>query len=268
MTRKHSRSRSRILTHKEVARGYREIRLGHRGDLVPTPLPGQFCTVLPRRYPNPLLRRPFAYSDVKPSEFSFIYEIRGPATRDLSELTVGDEVDWIGPLGSWFPRAPEGKRPILVAGGIGVGPILFLADRFGRAEKRPLKRPLMILGARNRGLLPDLHWHPDVELRFCTDDGSGGVHGTVIDAIRREDLENAAFYSCGPNPMMAAVHRLAQENGCPCWVSVEEIMACGVGACQGCSVPTTPPDGASGPVYKRACVEGPIFESREILWPD
>lgn len=263
MSRDYARRRGRILAHRETARGYFELQLGHSEPLIPHPRPGQFCAVLPPRFPSPLLRRPLAYSGAESTAFSFIYAVLGEATRDLAELQRGDEIDWIGPLGSPFPPPPGGKRPVLAAGGIGLGPILFLADHLADAGEEPL----LILGARDKGHIPDIHTHPKVELRLCTDDGSAGIHGTVIDGITPDDLSGTAFYCCGPHPMMAAVHRLCEEHGCPCWVSMEEVMACGVGACQGCAVPVIPPDGLEGPAYRRACLEGPVFSSRDIAWP-
>ena len=208
------------------------------------------------------MRRPFAYSDSGDNGFSFIYEIRGSATRDLADLDDGRSVDWIGPLGSAFPEAPVESRPVLIAGGIGVGPILFLARELAETGAEIL----VLLGSRNAGLVPRLEWPETAEVRICTDDGSHGIHGTALDGLTGTDLTNAAFYTCGPNPMMAAVHRLALDTGRPCWVSMEEMMACGVGACQGCAIPVIDENDLSRPAYKRACVEGPIFDSRELVW--
>ena len=263
MTRDYARRRGRILAHRRTARDCYELQLGHSDPLVPPPQPGQFCAVLPPHYPAPLLRRPLAYSGAEPAAFSLIYAVLGGVTRDLAELQAGDEIDWIGPLGSPFPPPPEGRRPLLAAGGIGLGPILFLADHLARAGAEPL----MVFGARDKGLIPDLHPHPGVELRLCTDDGSAGIHGTVLDAVSPEEFSGSALYCCGPHAMMAAVHRAAQKHECPCWVSMEEVMACSVGACQGCAVPVVPEGGREGPAYRRACLEGPVFNSRDILWP-
>lgn len=260
----HSRGRARIINQRVVAEGYREMSLspidGELGHQKKKPLPGQFFTVLPHRYPVPLIRRPFAYSDSRESGFSFIYEIRGTGTQDLARLEAGAVLDLIGPLGSAFPQVPAGVRPILVAGGIGVGPILFLARDLAQTGQQPL----IILGARNALLVPDLEWPSGTEIRICTDDGSTGIPGTVLDGLSNENLDDAVFFTCGPHPMMAAIHSLAESAGSRCWVSMEEIMACGVGACQGCVIPMT--NDSDSPEYKRACVEGPIFDSREILW--
>jgi dihydroorotate dehydrogenase electron transfer subunit len=258
----HSRGRARILNQRIIAEGYREIHLSNDSPVIQTPRPGQFFTILPQRYPLSMMRRPFAYSDADEKGFSFIYEIRGTATRDLAHLEDGVEVDCIGPLGSSFPSPPEKSLPILIAGGIGVGPILYLARRLAADGFESL----VVLGARTAALVPEINWPSSAEVRICTDDGTLGIHGTAIDGLQGMDISNGEFYSCGPHPMMAAVHRLAEESGRRCWVSMEEMMACGVGACQGCVVPIIDVGDPSRPAYKRACVEGPIFNSREISW--
>lgn len=265
----HSRGKARILKQKTVARGYREIQLSvleaAGGPSPAEALPGQFFTILPENYPMSMMRRPFAYSDVDADGFSFIYEIRGRNTHDLAELEDGSILDWIGPLGSAFPLPEAGSKPVLVAGGIGVGPILFLAREIAAAGIDST----VVLGARSAALVPDLAWPSGVDVRVCTDDGSLGIHGTALDGLAGLDLSVSEFFTCGPHPMMAAVHRLAVSAGRDCRVSMEEMMACGVGACQGCAVPVLDEkngDDLSRPSYKRACLEGPIFNSREISW--
>lgn len=255
----HSRGKAHILKQIIVADGYREIQLSASGL---NALPGQFFTILPENYPMSMMRRPFAYSDVTDDGFSFVYEIRGRNTADLAKLEEGSTVDWIGPLGSAYPLPPAGLKPVLVAGGIGVGPILFLAREIAAAGIEST----VVLGARSAALVPDLAWPSAADVRVCTDDGSLGIHGTVIDGLAGLDISNSEFFSCGPHPMMAAVHRLAKSAGRQCWVSMEEMMACGVGACQGCAVPVVDLNDLSRPSYKRACLEGPIFNSREISW--
>jgi dihydroorotate dehydrogenase electron transfer subunit len=257
------RGRTPILSQSAVARGYWKIALAW-GDCRPgrLPLPGQFFTLLPFDYPLTMLRRPFAYSGADSRGFSFIYEVRGKVTQDLADAPEGTLVDWIGPSGSSFPLPPDGIRPVIVAGGIGVGPMLFFASAAAAAGFEPL----VILGARTAAMIPRLPWPQGTELRICTDDGSEGIRGTAIAGIRTDDIAGAGFYTCGPEPMMAAVHRIAVEYGCACLVSMEAMMACGVGACQGCAVPVVNPESRE-PLYKRACAEGPVFDSREIVWP-
>ncbi len=230
------------------------------------PLPGEFFTILPVQYPSPMIRRPFAYSGWKDGQASFIYEIRGRGTQDLARLRIGDSLDWLGPLGTSFPMPPSGSRPVIIAGGIGLGPLYYLAGQLAAAGLQPL----LITGSRDVSLVPRLTLPPEVEWRICTDDGSAGIRGTVLNALNENDLKNAVLYSCGPQTMMAAVHQLALRFERPCWVSLEEMMACAVGACQGCAVAvvdsksnSTDPSRVS---YKRVCIEGPVFNSREIQW--
>jgi len=259
------RGRSRITDHRTVARDYREIRCTYLDGHAPPRFhaePGRFLTILPPHYPNPMIRRPFAYSDSWDEGFAFIYEIRGTATRDLADLEAGDVLDWMGPLGTGFPRPGSGERPILVSGGIGIGPIAYLA----RSLAEDGLCPLVVLGARDADRVPDLEWPDAAELRICTDDGSRGIRGSAPAALERRDADGGWFAACGPLPMMKAVHELAVESGRPCYVSMEEMMACGVGACQGCAVPMAAPSPEDGPAYERACVEGPVFSSRRIAW--
>jgi dihydroorotate dehydrogenase electron transfer subunit len=212
-----------------------------------------------------MMRRPFAYSGSTEKGFSFIYEIRGSNTSDLADLDDGTQVDWIGPLGSSFILPSPGSLPVLVAGGIGVGPLYYLAGKIAEAGMKSL----VVLGARNSELLPHLDWPENTELRICTDDGSAGIHGSVLKGLEDVDsrkFEHAEFFACGPRPMMAAVHRMAEKSDRRCQVSLEEMMACGVGACQGCAVQVSDSDDLSRPKFKRICVEGPVFNSREIVW--
>ncbi|OQX29359.1 MAG: hypothetical protein B0D92_04160 [Spirochaeta sp. LUC14_002_19_P3] len=246
----------KILANRSIARGCGEIRIGWNGAEI-HPSPGQFLTLAPRRYPLPLLRRPYAYSSADSSGFGFIYQIRGPGSAELAELRPGDETDWLGPLGTGFPPPEPASRPILIAGGTGIGPIFYLAVALKEHG------PLVVTGAREANLLPRLHWPPGVHVLPCTEDGSAGIAGTVMDALKETDTSSAEFYTCGPAPMMEAVHKLALEQNRPCWVSVEEIMACGVGACQGCAVSAADDTGTT---YQRACLEGPVFNSRKLKW--
>ncbi|MCK5735661.1 MAG: dihydroorotate dehydrogenase electron transfer subunit, partial [Spirochaetaceae bacterium] len=203
-----TRGIARIYEQRSIARGYREITLsyalGYQGPI--NPQPGQFFTILPHRYPLTMMRRPFAYSASSNKGFSFIYEIRGTNTAELADLEEGCQVDWIGPLGSSFSHSESDTRPILIAGGIGVGPIYYFAQKLAEDGKEPL----VILGARNAELIPHLDWPENVELRICTDDGSMGIHGSALVGLEKIDFENAEFFTCGPRPMMVAIHQLAK----------------------------------------------------------
>lgn len=226
------------------------------------PSAGQFLTLRVSDDTSPLLRRPFAFSGFNPSKktCSLIYQKRGRGTELLAGKQSGEIINIIGPLGKSFPL-PQGKGQILlVAGGIGVGPILFLASQL----KLLHHDYSFIFGCRNHSFIPDTQQFRDLNPIICTDDGSEGFKGTTGDylkSIENNILPESTIYSCGPHPMLRACHELAQRRTCACWVSVEQYMACGVGACMGCVIKTK-----GEPGYARACKEGPVFSSSDLLW--
>lgn len=223
------------------------------------PLPGQFFTIRISGHTVPLLRRPFAFSafDEKKGTASMIIQKRGPGTEILAARHKDHVLDIIGPLGKPFPMPSKKQKPLLVAGGIGLGPILFLASQLPGAK--------MVFGCRTKSLIPAsgifTGMKPDAAV--CTDDGSEGFRGTTGDYLK--SIENTidsdtTVYACGPLLMLKACHEFAARRGCECFVSVEQVMACGVGACMGCAIKTV--EGG----YKRACTEGPVFNSKELQW--
>lgn len=248
------------------------------------PLPGQFLTLRAGEGSAPLLRRPFAFSGFSDSKgsprASFIYQLRGPATRLLSEKRAGDAVDVLGPLGRGFPAAAdfaaEGSRPLLAAGGVGLGPLLFLAAALepsrtgspkpGASQFAPslFATTPLVLGFRDSGAVPELDFPRGTEI--CTDDGSAGFHGTPTDWISYcgplgEPGKNRRVCACGPGPMLASLARLVAERGWRGSFSAEAWMACGVGACYGCAI-----ERADGRGFYRVCADGPVFDSREVKW--
>ncbi len=225
-----------------------------------SPLPGRFFTLRVGEDSVPLLRRPFAFSafDEKRGA-AMIYRKRGRGTALLAARTEGESLDLLGPLGRPFPLPGQGKRAILVAGGIGIGPIAFLAATIaGGATPFTL-----IIGCRTAALLPAPLRLSGLTPVICTDDGSMGFKGTVGDylsSIGPSMDRDTVLYACGPMPMLRACHELSLFSGNDCFVSVEQVMACGVGACMGCAVR------ASGGGYRRACTDGPVFAGGELDW--
>jgi len=211
---------------------------------------------------DPLLRRPFAFSGYDPASgrASFIFQVRGPATRLLAALAEGAALDVLGPLGSGFPAPPAGSRPVLVGGGIGLGPMLYAAREFGlQASGARFAAPILALGFRTGTQVPGLALPEGTAI--CTDDGSAGFRGTVVDWARGCGTdEPPAFYACGPAPMMAALDGLAAARRAPFWAAVEQWMACGVGACMGCAIRLK--DGS----FSRACADGPVFDGSLVDW--
>lgn len=220
------------------------------------PEPGQFLTIKPVGLS--LLRRPFAFSDYRDGKASIIYKTVGDATKGVSELKEGDSVDILGPLGVPF-QTPK-KRPLLIAGGVGLGPMIFTANDL--ADKG--RNPLLIIGARDKSLIPEMDLADSVKTFICTDDGSMGFKGNVVQFLEsdgKEYLTDSEILGCGPHIMLKSCHNLGLKHDIQCQVSLEEMMACGVGACYGCVVETTADE-----KYKRVCKDGPVFNSREIIW--
>lgn len=227
-----------------------------------TPVPGTFMTIRTGGGYDPVLRRPFAFSDYDSSrnEAAVIFQKRGRGTSWLAMLQSGASLDILGPLGKGFSPPPKGARPVLVAGGIGLGPVLYLSNFLAvEAAAGRSEAPLTVLGFRSVDFVPriDLPAHTVI----CTDDGSAGFHGTVMDWLRSADTGlPPIYYGCGPLPMMAALDRLAVQHRAPFQAAVEQWMACGIGACAGCAVAMK--DGS----YIKACVDGPVADGRLVDW--
>jgi dihydroorotate dehydrogenase electron transfer subunit len=248
-----------IHSNEAVSDDFFEMRFGWEGDVLP-PRPGQFLTVRVGDGTAPLLRRPFAFSsfDDDSRTAAMIYQRRGPGTQAMTGMTAGDTLDLIAPLGNWFPAASGDGESLLVAGGVGLGPILFLATTLARSG-RPFR---FVFGARSGSLLPSRTVFGDIPVTICTDDGTEGFAGNTVDYLRTlETSRTATLYACGPTPMLKGCHEFSRNRGIPCWTSMEQTMACGVGACMGCAVKTT-----TGTEYARVCKDGPIFNSEDIAW--
>jgi len=208
---------------------------------------------------DPLLKRPFSYLRKRGKSIQFLYAIRGKGTSLMKTFEEGKVIDLIGPLGNGYPPPPDGMTPLLIAGGTGIASIFSFCDE--------LSEKYVLYGARTKTeifMLNELG-NMDNRLIVCTDDCSLGREGRV-DKILNDFLNSHAtgsapfvIYACGPKPMLQAVSAIAAERGIKGYVSVEEKMGCGFGACLGCAVKTT-----HG--YRRACKEGPVFPIEDIIW--
>ena len=262
-----------VLSVAPIARDYFELRFAvPPGAIAGTPAPGTFLTVKAGGGSEPLLRRPFAFSDFTAGDgpapgsvnaagsAAFIFQRRGRGTAWLAALAPGAPLDVLGPLGTGFPAPQRGSAPVLVAGGIGLGPILYLARRLTTNAYAGLcEAPFTALGFRSAAFVPSVDL-PEATV-VCTDDGGTGFHGTVADWLRQFDPgKPPTYYACGPAPMMAAVAAVAASRNAPYWAATEQWMACGVGACMGCAVRLK--DGG----YARACADGPVFDGRALAW--
>ena len=208
-----------------------------------------------------LLRRPISVAltmaEAPYDTAALVFEVKGSGTEWLSRRQVGDKVDVLGPLGNGFSVEEDG-RYLLVGGGIGTPPLLGYAGAFG-------ERSTAVLGFRSadRVILADRFGESCKEVFLCTDDGSAGRHGFVDAQVRdilSKDRDFTAVLTCGPKPMLRNVARAAAEFGVPCQVSMEERMACGVGACLGCAVQMR--DGT----MKHVCKDGPVFAAEDVDW--
>lgn len=230
-------------------------------EIAASAIPGQFVMVQISQGRDPLLRRPFSIHQVSSDGFlQILFKVVGRGTKILAQYRVGESLSLLGPLGKGFDPGEPGAACI-VGGGMGIAPLLFLASRFRDSSDEV---PVVILGARNRDeLVPLINGFEKlgIEVLAATDDGSLGHHGLVTDVLKKLHLDSKnTIYSCGPRPMMAAIHHLCRQDNIRCQVSMETAMACGMGACLGCAVPLK----AGG--YAHACSDGPVFAAEELLW--
>lgn len=227
--------------------------------------PGQFVQVrIEGRGGLPFLRRPFSIHSVKDrNTFQLLCEILGEGTRILSGCKKGDVLDIIGPLGRGFEIEPQ-KNNLLVAGGIGVAPLLFLAETLKKNGAE--NKALLFLGAKSKDKLIAQKEFEDLRIKtlVCTDDGSCGKK-CFVTALLKEFLEeniefkkNSLISGCGPKPMLKTLITMAKKLNIECQVSLEEMFACGVGACLGCAV-------KSKEGYKLVCKDGPVFRGEEVI---
>ncbi len=255
---------AKVLANAGIAKDYYRMSFewSHEAE---APVPGQFVSIKSFGTTDLILRRPFAVSAFDPnrSTAEIIYQKRGKATHMLAATGSGERLDLIGPLGNSFP-VESTARAILIAGGVGLGPMLFFGSHLA-SSGRPAT---VVLGFRDAGYVPAFLSEEDktgFRPVICTDDGSRGFHGTTVQwlesAVSGPSNEARVVYACGPNPMMAGCSRFCGERGITCWVSMEQIMGCGVGACVGCAIPVV-----EGSGYARVCTEGPVFNANQILW--
>lgn len=226
-----------------------------------TARPGQFISM----YTNDgskLLPRPISICeiDTETSKLRVVYRVTAEktGTEQFSKMKAGDTLPIIEPLGKGFPlEAGKGKRAFLIGGGIGVPPILELAKQLD-CEKQ------IIMGYRDADTFLKEQFEENGTVYISTEDGSVGTKGNVMDAIRENGLEADIIYACGPTPMLRAIKQYAEEQGIECYISLEERMACGIGACLACVCQSKEKDHHSNVNNKRICKDGPVFLSTEV----
>ncbi|AFV11653.1 dihydroorotate dehydrogenase electron transfer subunit PyrK [Thermacetogenium phaeum DSM 12270] len=250
----------RVIVQNCLSPGYYLLSL-EAPELARGALPGQFVMIRCGDCYDPFLRRPLSihYVDGEKGEVQFLYQVRGKGTALLAERSAGDKVQLLGPLGRGFSCAEEGKKGVLLGAGVGVAPILYLASSL----KKRRWELLILMGARSReGILRPEVYELYGRVAVATEDGSSGWKGSVL-GLLKEKLKQFSFdkiFACGPLPVLKGVQQLSIEKGIPAEISLEERMACGVGACLGCTCR------GSGGKQLRVCLEGPVFAAEEVIF--
>lgn len=272
---------AQVIAQQELAAGIYDLRLSapeiaaeaHAGQFI-----NVYCGDKSRLLPRPIS---LAGIDAKKGELRLIYRVSGAGTEEFSHLRKDDTVEVLGPLGNGFPvrecpDAPDGTagQVFLIGGGIGIPPLLETAKRIAAAG---IVQITAVLGYRDGNtFLADEFKAVCGRVLIASEDGSAGTRGTVLDAMREAGVipengkentvqgEKPVWFACGPTPMLRALKACAAENGIPCWISLEERMACGVGACLACVCKTTEKDEHSQVKNRRICKDGPVFRAEEI----
>jgi dihydroorotate dehydrogenase electron transfer subunit len=239
--------------------------------------PGQFVQVRPSETYFPLWPRPFSIydADSETGKIVIVFKIAGCGTSQMANKNSGQTMHILGPLGNGFPSLPLKRKVILASGGVGLPPLFFLAKK-SIVGGYPVRNLTFIAGGKSAddilekaGLL-----ELGIEASICTDDGSLGFKGTVVDLLKKHLDENfdCIVYACGPTLMLKGIDDLLISRGIPGLLSLEALMPCGYGICSGCAVKVTLPVGR-GPTddnrdfhLKRICVDGPVFNTGEVIW--
>lgn len=232
-------------------------------DIAGATKPGQFVMVKSGLGKDPLLRRPFSvHQTTNDGHLQLLFKVVGRGTDMLARRKEGEEVSLFGPLGRGF-KIDKTKPACLVGGGLGIAPMLILAKTLSRM-KLDTSNDVIILGGRNadevKALVKDFKQF-GIKVLVATDDGSLGHKGFVTDVMKNTELaEDTVVYTCGPELMMMAVKNICASSGLSCQVSIESVMACGMGACLGCT------KHSSDNRYVHVCLDGPVFNAEDLKW--
>ncbi|MBU0503987.1 MAG: dihydroorotate dehydrogenase electron transfer subunit [Candidatus Omnitrophota bacterium] len=271
--------KAKIVYNKKVKENY-WCCVFNAPEVVKKASPGQFLNIRVEDK-ELLLRRPFSIHGIQGSGLGIIYEVLGKGTKYLSRRKPGEYLDIIGPLGNGFDYKTQGCQgtmvPVLVAGGMGVAPLFFLAEKL-RENQNPKSKiqNVVLIGAKTKNhILCEKEFKAaGFDVRIATDDGSRGFKGYVSELLEKilsadlrhvqsassKDAERSrGIYACGPKPMLKEICRISRKYGLSSQVSLEEHMACGIGACFGCVAETK--EG-----YKRVCKDGPVFKADDLIW--
>ncbi|MBN2831524.1 MAG: dihydroorotate dehydrogenase electron transfer subunit [Candidatus Omnitrophica bacterium] len=253
--------KARIISNKRCKGNYRHCIVNAKS-LAKASNPGQFLNIRVSDGLKPFLRRPFSVHNINGSNLEILYEVAGEGTKLLADKNPGEYLDIIGPLGHGFDCRQEANRQtILIGGGIGIAPLLFLS------RKIKSKNKIALIGARTKSqVLCEKEFRSlGCDVKIATDDGSAGFKGRVTALLKkvlqanRPTGQQVTIYACGPRSMLKAVCSIAMQNNIPAQVSLEEHMSCGIGACLGCVIKTR-----KG--LERVCKEGPVFNREDLTW--
>jgi dihydroorotate dehydrogenase electron transfer subunit len=263
----------KILSGKEIAPNIYLMKL-KAPEIVQNALPGQFIHIKCSKDNYPLLRRPLSIHriDKEKGEIFILFQIMGEGTKLLADRTIGDNLDIMGPIGNGFNIYPESKKIVIIGGGIGVAPLLALCEE-STAQGREVQ---VLIGALKKELVlgEESFKILGAKVDVATDDGSYQYKGLVTDLLERIIKEGwlaDQIFACGLKPMLRKINEIALKANIDCQVSLEERMACGIGACLGCVCKVKTKDIKEDRVkyeYKRVCVDGPVFKASEVVWDD
>lgn len=253
-------SQAYVTEHYYVAPGVKRLAL-QAPEVAHDAQPGQFVNMRASSTFDPLLRRPFSINriDKRSGTISVLYKVVGRGTELMSGIHRGDSIDILGPLGQGFELNPRGSKALLVAGGIGIAPFFPLAEHLLKSGYTVH----CLVGARCSDDFADLDDLTElgVSISCCSNDGSRGEKGLVTsllkDALVQQSYDIA--YACGPNPMLAAVKEVCAEHKVPLQLSLEQIMACGLGVCLGCTCEKETTEG-----FLHVCTDGPVVWAERV----
>ncbi len=255
-----------VISNGQLARGIYTMELAAPA-IAASVKPGQFVNILIDEGWPPLLRRPMSVASRQADHIGLIYKVFGVGTQAMAGWTPGHAVNLLGPLGNGWSVA-EGTFPVLVGGGVGIAPIIFLHDELNRRDREHH----LLMGAHDRAE-HHLHHDPGNNITLTTDNGTVGIKGTVVDGLLKVldqlSANHVTVFGCGPPPMLNALKDFTLGQGLPCQLATEELMGCGFGICQGCSVEMKTDEDPARPSYRRrfklACTDGPVFWAHELV---
>lgn len=252
----YTQNKFRIVSKRAIGRDIYSFEI-YCPDVAQAAVPGQFVHIRANGF---TLRRPISIAGISETTLRIVFEIRGEGTAEIAKLNEGDLIDMLAPLGHGFTISDKFKKVVLIGGGIGTPPMLPLAKYYG-------EKAAAICGFRNASavILQEDFKKAGAETILCTDDGSMGIHGFVTEPLRELAAKCGidAVYACGPMPMLKNIAAICKENGIYCEISLEERMACGIGACLGCACRTVRNDEE---YFAHVCKDGPVFKAEEVLF--